>query len=91
LPGREREREDVASCHARLQPDLNVRIPIPHDARTIGINDEAVRGFVSGLLGIKILNKLNYLHTERKVCSAINPTGIGFRPDNPAKNTGFRF
>jgi hypothetical protein len=66
-------------------------VRIPHDARTIGINDEAVRGFVSGLLGIKILNKLNYLHTERKVCSAINPTGIGFRPDNPAKTPDVGF
>jgi len=70
--------------HARLQLDLNVRIP--KGARTNGIGGDAIRGLLSASLGIKIANKRNYLHAERKIRSTIDELYEARKEENLAKH-----
>ena len=54
---------------SRKQPELNLKIAI--GTRTNGINMEKVHGFMSGGMGVKMSNRNNTRHTDRKIRQSI--------------------
>ena len=55
---------------SRLQPEINLRIGM--GARMNGINLEKLRGLLQGSMGVKVMNRKNARHLERKMRAAIH-------------------
>jgi len=53
---------------SRPQPEVNIRVA--QSARENGMNLKQAQDFLAGM-GVPVVNYDNLLHTERKVCEAI--------------------